>query len=178
MTQHLPFEDWLLWPEDLPPDQAQALHEHLESCLVCRGLAERWRAADSRLANAPMLAPRPGFLQRWQAQETARQVAERRWQAWLFLALAGSGSLILAATIGWQSLATISPTHLLVSLLETGVTLGSQIGALGEIAQVLRHGLQAFFPPALWLAMLVGLAALSLLWLISISRLAVQGVRQ
>src|SRR3989304_1682963 len=119
MMPHQPFEEWLLAAPGLPPTGAAKLDPHLRDGPPCRALATGWAEAERRLEAAPLLAPEAGFAERWQATLAVREVAQRRWQAWLVLGLSLAGALALAVLLGWQALSSLlSPAHAAVGLLQ------------------------------------------------------------
>ena len=179
MMPHQPFEEWLLAAHDLSPTEAAKLESHLRECSACRALAAGWAEAERRLEAAPLLAPEAGFAERWQATLAVREVAQRRWQAWLVLGLSLAGALALAVLLGWQALSSLlSPAHAAVGLLQVMVWVAAAVAAAQEVGLVLVRSLAALVPPGLWIALVVGAAALISLWLITMSRYAIQGVRQ
>jgi len=179
MMPHQPFEEWLLAAHDLSAAEAAKLEAHLRQCSACRILATGWAEAERRLTAAPLLAPEAGFTERWQATLAAREIAQRRWQAWLVLGLSLAGALALAVLLGWQALsALLSPAHAAVGLLQVMVWVAAAVAAAQEVGWVLVRSLAALIPPGLWIALVVGAAALISLWLITMSRYAIQGVRQ
>ncbi len=179
MMPHQPFEEWLLEAPNLAPAEAAQLAAHLRDCVSCRALASSWTEAERWLKAAPALAPRPGFALRWQSTLAAREVAQRRWQAWLVLALALAGALALAVLLGWQTIAALlSPTSAAVGLLQIMVWTAAAMKAAQEVALVLTQSLRTLVPPGVWITMIVGVFALISLWLITMSRYAIQGVRQ
>jgi hypothetical protein len=179
MMPHQPFEEWLLAAHELMPAEAAKLEAHLRECSACRALAAGWVEAERRLEAAPLLAPRPGFADRWQATLAAREIAQRRWQAWLMLGLCLAGASALAVLLGWQALGTLlSPARAAVSLLQVMVWIAAAVAAAQEVGWVLVRSLAALVPPGLWIAVVVGAVALISLWLVTMSRYAIQGVRQ
>jgi anti-sigma factor RsiW len=179
MMPHQPFEEWLLAEHDLTPTEAATLESHLRECSACRALAAGWAEAERRLEAAPLLAPEQGFAERWQVTLAAREVAQRRWQAWLVLGLSLAGALALAVLLGWQALSSLlSPAHAAVGLLQVTVWIAAALAAAQEVGWVLIRSLAALIPPGLWIAVVVGAVALISLWLVTMSRYAIQGVRQ
>ena len=179
MMPHQPFEEWLLAVHDLSAAEAAKLESHLRECSSCRALATGWAEAERRLEAAPLLAPTEGFAERWQATLVAREIAQRRWQAWLVFGLSLAGALALAVLLGWQVLSSLlSPAHAAVGLLPVMVWVAAAVAAAQEVGLVLVRSLAALVPPGLWIALVVGAAALISLWLITMSRYAVQGGRQ
>lgn len=179
MMPHQPFEEWLLAAHDLSPTEAAKLKSHLRECSACRALAAGWAEAERRLEAAPLLAPEQGFAERWQATLAAREVAQRRWQAWLVLGLSLAGASALAVLLGWQALSSLlSPAHAAVGLLQVMVWVAAAVAAAQEVGWVLVRSLAALVPPGLWIALVVGAAALISLWLITMTRYAIQGVRR
>jgi RNA polymerase sigma-70 factor (ECF subfamily) len=179
MMPHPPYEEWLLDTQALTPAEAAQMDAHLRDCASCRGLASGWAEAERWLRAAPALAPRAGFAMRWQTTLAAREVAQRRWQAWLVLALALTGALALAVILGWQTLgALLSPTRAAVGLLQIMVWAAAATKAAQEVGLVLTRSLSALIPPGVWITMVIGAFALISLWLVYMSRYAIQGVRQ
>lgn len=179
MMPHQPFEEWLLDGQALTPAEAAQLDAHVRDCASCRALASGWAGAERMLKAAPVLAPQAGFGARWQATLAARELTQRRWQAWLVLGLALTGALALAVILGWQTLgALLSPTRAAVGLLQIMVWAAAAMKAAQEVGVVLTRSLSALIPPGVWITMVVGAFALMSLWLVTMSRYAIQGVRQ
>jgi anti-sigma factor RsiW len=179
MMPHQPFEEWLLDAQNLTPAEAAQLDAHLRECTSCQALAVGWVEAERWLRTAPTLAPRAGFALRWQETLAAREVAQRRWQAWLVLGLALAGALALAVVLGWQTIAALlSPTQAAVGLLQVMVWVASATTAAQEVGLVLTRSLSALIPPGVWITIVVGAFALITLWLATMSRYAIQGVRE
>ncbi len=100
---HRLYEEWLFAYQDsedeLTPQQTTALREHLQGCEACRLLANAWQDLELRLQDVPLLAPEPGFTNRWEKRlQVERQRVQRR-QVVITLAFILSGVLALGGTL-------------------------------------------------------------------------------
>jgi hypothetical protein len=94
---HQPFRDWLLSDDELQPDQAQQLHEHLSSCESCKQIEASWLDVESVIEKTPQVAPSPGFTKRWQAHFAEYQDRKQRQHGWLTI---GITALIVTVLLG------------------------------------------------------------------------------
>ncbi len=101
---HKNFEEWLfayLDGDSLETEQSAQLQGHLQTCETCQNLAKSWREVDQHLMSAQMVAPKPGFVNRWleRIEIDKRQLQRRQTAAALVFTLCGAavlfGSLIL-----------------------------------------------------------------------------------
>ncbi len=98
---HQPYETWLLSEEALPPEQAQALQEHLQTCPACQRLERSWSGVEQLFRRSPLAAPAAGFSARWQARLAEEQRQRQRRNAWVMLAVTGGVAFILLLLLGF-----------------------------------------------------------------------------
>jgi len=144
-------EQMSLWiDEQLTEDELRQIEVHAASCASCRTAFDALRRLDRLLDAAPMIAPVPGFTERFQARLVTRRRRTRTWAGLLTLTLA-TLVLLLGAT---------------ALLAASGLTLWGNLALAGLL------------PQATGLLLDVGkatVALLNLMWLIA-SALA-RGVR-
>lgn len=170
---HQPFENWIYTPEELDPQRARALQEHLQSCDHCYGQAAAWQQVQPMLAGAQMIAPAEGFVGRWQKRlQYERERSEKR-QA--VLAFAGGIGLtfvlliLLAATV---LLAYNSPIEWLLTLTTRLAALVLLVEAFQDSFIILRSAL----PLSWWIGASAAVIGLCLLWIISLQKLATRRI--
>lgn len=116
---HQPFETWIFEETALSSEERRNLQAHLDECGQCQRLEGRWQAVHQELRAHEMIAPAPGFVQRWQTGLTARKAREQRRQAWrIFSGLLGSAAVVLCI-LGGHLLATTSPAQWLAAFIDT-----------------------------------------------------------
>jgi len=169
---HRIYEEWLfahLESEDeLTPQEAAALQEHLQDCTACRQMAGAWQEVDQRLRAEPMLEPAPGFTSRWESRLEARRGSSQRLQILSALAFCLGGALVLVgalAAITWPVLR--SPSVLLwvgvYRLLELFSYVETAQGFLSDLIRLAAGGV-----PVVWLVIVAGmLCELGVLWVVS-----------
>jgi hypothetical protein len=62
---HQPFEEWIFEQKERTMEENMKLNQHLLECDQCEDLQSAWGQVESILLQAPMVAPAPGFSQRF-----------------------------------------------------------------------------------------------------------------
>lgn len=176
---HRPFEDWLLDDPPLTADEQRLLRAHLGACTECRALAAAWQEVEGRLHRADVVAPAPGFADRWLARQEVERARARRRQAWSTLAAISSAGLPLGWVLVSRTLALLdSPAYLALTWMEGVARLVARLYVAGEVLSGLLGAARGIDPALLGLGLVAMLGALGALWLASIYRFAIQGVGQ
>ena len=172
---HQPFETWILDAHSQPPEDSQALRQHLEACPRCRALQVGWQAAEHTLGSVPMLNPQPGFSMRWQAGLAQRRALQQARQVRVLLLSLGLGALASLVVLILIYLESASPADLLIGAVRLITNLnGWLVTAQRLIASLLSHPL----PLVLWIAAGCGLCLLVTTWVLTLWRISVKGVNQ
>jgi hypothetical protein len=171
-NKHLLFEEWLLSTSSLTPEEHETLQEHLKSCESCRQLSEAWQDVEYQLKSAPLRSPEPGFTNRWQIRLAQDQLRFQRRQSIYLLALGGGVAVVLLILIGvWAWPLVMNPLPYLMVWgyqLTTSFYFFSGVGsALGTLARALA----GLVPGTLWVAMLVALGSLGVIWIVVFRKL-------
>jgi predicted anti-sigma-YlaC factor YlaD len=171
-NNHPLIEEWLLSGSSLTPEEHVQLQEHLKSCESCRQLGEAWQETEYRLKSAPVASPQPGFTSRWQARLAQEQLRRQRLQTVYMLMLGGGvalGLVLLLGLFAWPIVGNPLPYLMVWSYrLTTSFYFFSGVGrALGTVARTL-FGL---VPGSLWVAMLVALGSLQVIWIVAFRKL-------
>jgi len=112
---HQPFETWIFSDQPLQAAETQALQDHLAVCEACRQLAEAWGGVVGELTAAPLAAPAPGFVARWEARLGRERERFQRRLNWAALAISLGGAAFFAGLIFLQALSSFrSPTRFFV----------------------------------------------------------------
>ncbi len=173
---HPRFEDWILNPEDRSPEERQALQAHLDGCESCRRLNAAVARLDVTMANMPTVAPRQGFLDRWQSTLQADRKSRERRGAGLAFALAGGSALAVAISLGitfWEQ--AKAPAQIanqwLIALMEF-------LNQIRSAPTLLRIGLDILedVHPGWWLTLAAALGGLAALWIYLLYRITFQQV--
>ncbi|KPL76002.1 hypothetical protein ADN00_11600 [Ornatilinea apprima] len=173
---HQPFEKWIFEEDDLTPKELELFSEHLEECNECTGLRASLHQVEQRLRVAPILAPSPGFADRWKASLAERTAREQQRQVRKFLTTLFLSGGLLFVLIFSQLLLTSSPTDWLI----TGIQFTTlSVLRFNQLPQVIMTFLQ-ILPPAIpivvWVFATVTFSLLGILWAGTIWRLSTRGV--
>ena len=169
---HVPFEDWLLSPETLSPDEARQLQEHLQNCQACTLLSVALREVDGELHAAPVLNPSAGFVSRWQARLEAERLQLHRKQTFIvmFLSIGGANFLlVLLALVVFPVLRTPWPVFLAYLYELTSAFAFASV--IGEALITVMKAVFEIIPATQWAAIWVALAGLGVLWIVALQRL-------
>lgn len=166
---HRPFEDWMLENQALTPEHKRDLQSHLRTCTQCAALAE----VNLALASARVVAPAAGFADRFQVRLAAQRQAQSKRNFWGFLILVISVMTVLS-WLAWPILKVVldSPVGFLSTWLSYLLSLWFWLQALGQAGSVLLRVIPTFVPPYVWALAAFALAGWSLLWVLSILKLA------
>lgn len=161
---HQPFEDWIFDPGVMTAEERRALQNHLQECAQCQRLERRWLAVHQQMRARPMVAPAPGFTQRWQSGLAQRRAQEQRKQAWKIFGMLLGGAVFILLLLSGYLIATTTPAEWLTALVRT--VSGSQ-----EILDLLSFTFQSWLSAsplalniALWIYLTLTLCLLSSLW--------------
>ena len=148
------------------------LNGHLESCSSCRAQMMLWQAIDTRLREAPVPVPAPGFSHSV-AQRLARQERRRNLQIGVMLTV----FTLLVWSLGLTGVCVLTGAVFYTNMdrfAETGLFLGEALAVAGVVGQSLWEVVVELTatPTALGVAsayMFVAVAALAV-WCIVIQR--------
>ena len=166
MPTHQPFREWLNSDNPLPPEQAQALQNHLQGCDDCRQYEEAWQQVKQSFQIAGIVQPAAGFGARWQLRlAEQKRLLHRRQSLFLLLLMGGvSFSLLFLVLSGQMADLAHSPNQFLLILI---YRLISTVFALKEFGDIVV-GFTKPFMSVLAVPFLVGLVGvcsfLSVLW--------------
>lgn len=121
-----------LWiDEQLTADEVRQIEAHVAACASCRAALDSLRRLDRLLSAAPMIAPAPGFSQRFQTRLATRRRRRRTWAGLLTL----SGATLLLV-LGAATLLAISGLSLWGNL-PVGGLLPQVTGLLLDVGQAM-----------------------------------------
>jgi len=173
---HQPFETWILDQETLPLEDRRVLQAHLDTCQQCLRLQRRWQSVHQELRAKQMVAPAPGFTQRWKTGLVERKALEQRKQAWKIAGLLLGMSLLVLILIAGYTMATTSPADWMVNAVR--VT-SSTTGIIHLGIQFVQSWLGST-PPALnivlWIYLTVCICLLTFVWVTILFRTNIVGV--
>ena len=171
---HQTFEEWLFVSDDeaeevLTSPQANRLNEHLQTCESCRQLSVALDEVEVQLRGASMLAPSPGFINRWQIQlEMDREKQHQRQTIGIIIfgviAVVSLLTALVFVTLPWMR----SPNVLLWTLLYRIFTMALYVDIAGELLMRLFQSASGVIPSLSWWILSVGLISeLGVLWIVS-----------
>ena len=174
------YSEWMSLAQDgmLNSTQTRLLHTHLASCPPCQTAWEAMTFVSQVFRAAPMVAPTPGFVERFQTRLAYREEQRRRGMVWLLLGMGAfallaltlpsligvlcfTGRLILPfqvlvyvqGILNWVSMASIALADALWVLVRHVVTQPTVLACLGFAAAVGIVGM-------IWMRSLIGRRAL------------------
>jgi anti-sigma factor RsiW len=169
---HQYFEIRLLSDAALSPDESQELQRHLQGCEACSRLAAAWSQVRAELHAAPLLAPAPGFAQRWKERHALARQRQHRRQVLFTLMFSVGGAALLFLILGLLSLPLlISPRPVLLLLVYQLTAFFSAASDAAGVTRTLVQALGNLVPPTLWVGMGVAAAGLLVIWLAAVLRL-------
>jgi anti-sigma factor RsiW len=174
---HQPFETWIVDQIVMSADQRSELEAHLLVCQQCIRLQHGWQSVNRQFGARQMVAPTPGFTQRFMVNLEQRRVEEQRTQARKFLFFLLLGIIGLSVLLAGGLVLTSSPADWLAALL------GSFTQAVVSLARVERwlNLVVQILPPAVsigfWILFTSTLSLMGLVWMTSLWRLSTQGAQ-
>ena len=177
--KHQPFESWLYERETLSKDQARDLENHLENCDSCRTLATAWMDIEGQLFSTSLVAPAPGFTQRWRARlaDHRQQVNHRQMGAMLLTT--ATGLAVLSILFGAELLTLAQPA--IPTIVAWGGKLANFVANLNMfrlIMGILVEATVESIPLAYRVVLPFSLAGLTAFWVLSLHRLSYRRIRK
>lgn len=162
---HQPFEDWLLDPGSLDTKKKHELQAHLQTCPECMALAE----VELALHTARMESPAAGFAERFQGRLIKHKQALRRRIFWGFLMMT-IGVIAILLWLSWSRLGPMlqSPVNTLAGWISWLIALWTSLQAIGQVSKLIFQVLPGFVPPFVWISLLLGAGAWSMLYILSL----------
>jgi hypothetical protein len=175
--KHQPFESWLINDDPLTSEQTQSLDEHLKVCEQCQQLQIARINVEALFRDTPSVDPAPGFALRWQARlkrEHQLELATRhRWQSWITLILIANAVSLFAILLGMQFFNTFdSITELLLVWVYRLTSLLTIINLFQNFLAILIRTLPGLLSPGGWALLAAIISSGSILWGLSMARLA------
>lgn len=172
-----PFDEWVLAAEDLTPEQAKALQEHLSTCKNCQALVEADCAVRSLLTDAAVISPDPGFVQRWEERlNRSRQKAHRR-QVSIVLGVSAVAAGIILSVFSVKLLWLLaSLDDLLIDIFWEGFRMIEAVALIGHFGTTFIDVLSGVVSPLWGIALISLIVGLCVLWFISLYRIGHQNV--
>lgn len=177
--KHLPYEAWVFEDGPLSPRDAEELQSHLEKCEHCSGLAAAMGEVTHHLTSAPTVAPAPGFTARWRARLDAKRAKVGHRNLNLVVIFITIGLVVLNVLIGSELIPLITP--IATEVFEWAgnvINIIARINLVREILSVLVDNFYTAVPLIYRLALPTALAALFVVWFISIQKLGYIPVRR
>lgn len=172
---HKKYEEMILMPEALAPEEREEVQQHIASCEACRKLSLQWQKTQ-RLLNRPqpMATPAPGFSARFAQSIDKRKEAEQQRQLRRFISILMAVMLVAILTFAVIYYSTNSPEMIIKNI----VGASAQMLFLWESLKAIIATVTGFLPAVLLIPFLLTAASvmftLTLLWLVSIWKLAFQ----
>lgn len=169
---HLPYEEWLLSDTELTADEQEALRNHLQTCSDCQRLAGAWRSVASAIITTPVVAPAPGFTERWQARLVERRAARQRRQTGLVLLACVSAAIVTLVALALPQVGGLpSWVELMGGFLGTISQMFSTLANIQDVLGAILMNIPLGTPLLLWIVFSCTLVFWSLIWMLTIWRL-------
>jgi hypothetical protein len=94
---HQPFEEWIFEQKERTKEESNKLNQHLLDCDQCTDLQSAWGQVETLLFQSPMVAPAPGFTQRFAARMELNKEVLHKKQA--IKTLIGVGLILIIITL-------------------------------------------------------------------------------
>ena len=172
---HKKYEEMILMPEALAPAEREEVKQHIASCEACRKLSLQWQKAQ-RLLNKPLpiAAPAPGFSARFALSIEKRKEAEQQQQLHRFISILMISMVVAILAFAAIYFSTNSPETIIKNI----VGASAQLLFFWESMKAILSTVSGFLPAVLLIPFLLTTASvmctLTLLWLVSIWKLAFQ----
>jgi hypothetical protein len=173
---HQPFETWLYQQTDLTLEQETMLQNHLVDCQACRELQKTYKNMEEKIMASPMVAPQPGFTQRWRAglaERHARQEAAQVKKVLIAILSATGVTLLLLGIVLFQ---TATPVNLLVTVFEGATRFIIRANQFQRIIIPWLETVPLILPVVAWIAFSSIFSLLTLFWVYSLWKIFTKGV--
>jgi len=174
--KHQPYENWIVDEVSLNTEQIEALEAHLKVCEVCHQLRQSLENVTQRMQSSPQAGPAPGFSQRWKDSLTERRIWKHKMQTRRLLLLLVTGTVLSFFSLVAYSVATTSPTEIVVAAFQTITRIFVQWDAIQQTLITLYSTVPPVIPIALWIMLAMSAGFLVLVWFVSLWRISTQGV--
>lgn len=183
MLNHKPYTEWmqLALDGDLRPEQRDQLHGHLAECQACAAAWEGLARLDRLFGQAPLAAPRAGFVGRFNARLQQRRSQPRVMWGALALGFGAVGAAALVLPVGLSALWSLAQ---LVGQPAASAALWNSASATSEVMLALGGALWvtaralgelALVTPLAWM-LAVGALIITIIWIYFMRRLSLQGL--
>lgn len=174
---HQPFEEWLLSEDPLSTEDKESLELHLKTCKQCSELLSAWHGVKSLFVEAPVVEPKPGFVDRWtnrlEVEKQVDRVVRHRWQSVIMLILFANVITGLVILLGTQFFTSIeSPISLVLSGISRLVSTVALLNAIQNVSGLLLRTILNIVPVGVWALIGLGLIGSIVTWIISITSLS------
>ena len=173
---HQPFEEWIFEQKEITKEESIKLNQHLFDCEQCTELQSAWGQVETLMIQTPMVAPAPGFTQRFAARmELNKEVLQRK-QA--IKTLIGVGLILIIITLILGAIFFLSYTtgELIVGAVSTFTGF---IHAFINLRAMVFQFFQNLPPIAIifgWIILIVWGIILTPLWGFTVWKVSKQGV--
>lgn len=169
---HQPYENWLFSQEELEVDQLKELKVHLHLCEQCDALATALVEAEGQLCSGNLIAPAPGFTNRWRERiEQRRHVSQKRHTSLLFGAFStGALILFLPLVVRWF-LTALSPGDIVTRMMAEVVDWVVVFGFTSDVTTAVIDGMVDTIPTVWWFTFAFVLFGLISLWFVMMHRI-------
>ena len=175
---HQPFEEWIFTKKDLSEENNTQLSQHLLACKQCDDLNESWSQVESKLIQATMVVPRPGFTKRFAHNLAIKKQHEQQRQSINYLLVVGLIMVLLTALM----IIIFSLTHSAGEMIVGATSLGTSFfQAFVNIRSMIYQFLYSLPPlaiSAIWLIIAIWGLVMTPIWGVTVWRVSKQGVVQ
>lgn len=176
---HLEFEQLLFERDPLPDGDRERLETHLQECMHCSQLKDRWVAVESLLRTAPSIPAPQGFTARFQARLDRGRLRRRARLVFLITTLTGVGLIAILGLLGWTLISSGATIFTWVlKVFNQFYWIGTFIDVLVETGIQFLEYLIEQLPLLTWMVISAAISVLSLTWITSFYRFNHRAIRR
>ena len=116
---HQPFEEWIFEQKERTTQEKMNLNQHLLACDQCTDLQSAWDQVETILSQTPLVAPNPGFSQRFAVRMERNKERIQKNQAIKTLIGIAIISLLITLLLGAIFFLSHTPGELIVGTVST-----------------------------------------------------------
>lgn len=174
---HQPYEDMLLDERELSIKEKDSLTQHLLECPQCAKLEKSLRVLDHEFRSTPVVAPAPGFSERWKTSLPERRKQHERQQTRIILISMAVTAVATGITLAVFLFPPISPISIFANILSGLLMLVNTVidfwVFVGAFLQAAPKGLSI----GLVLSVTTWISIILLAWGISMYKITLKGVK-
>ena len=177
MTIHRHFEDLIFSGTSISSAEKKYLIEHLKACPECETLFNSWQAVSKQIQSVQMVKPSPNFVEKWYMELDNRKLLARTMQARKMLLISSTGTVLALLIAFGLTMVLASPAGLIIGVINSINNFVMVINLLHMFSTTVFNVIPPIIPFYYTLVFSSTFCLLTVLWIYSIWRISLQGVR-